>query len=71
MGEVSNPDTRHFFMQDYFMYVSLAGSDPDYVVIKVIMNPFINILWFGAIMMVAGLGYAFLKRIRRKYTSNP
>lgn len=71
MGEVSNPDTRHFLMRDYYMYVSITGTDPDYIVIKAIMNPFINILWFGAIMMIAGIGYAFLKRIKRQFPNNP
>ena len=71
MGEVSNPDTRHFLMRDYYMYVSIAGKDPDYIVIKAIMNPFINILWFGAILMVAGLSYAFVKRMRRKFSNFP
>jgi cytochrome c-type biogenesis protein CcmF len=70
MGDVYNPDTRHFFLKDYYTYISFASSEPDYIVINAILNPYINVLWVGAIVMTFGLGYAFWRRIRRKNISN-
>jgi cytochrome c-type biogenesis protein CcmF len=66
MGDVYNPATRHLLMKDYYMYISYASSEPDYIVIKAIMNPYINLLWIGAIVMTFGLAFAFWKRIRMK-----
>ena len=70
MGAVYNPDTRHFFMRDYYTYISHANVEPDFIVIKAIMNPYINILWAGAIIMTAGFSYAFWRRIRKKASAN-
>jgi cytochrome c biogenesis factor len=70
MGDVYNPDTRHFLMKDYYTFISFASAEPDYIVIRAIMNPYINILWFGAMMMTTGLTYAFWKRIRKKKSGN-
>lgn len=66
MGDVYNPDTRHFLLRDYYTYISFASNDPDYIVIKAIMNPYINILWAGAFIMTFGLAYAFWRRMKRK-----
>ncbi|MCX6243795.1 MAG: cytochrome c biogenesis protein CcsA [Bacteroidetes bacterium] len=64
MGNVYNPDTRHFLWKDYYAYISSTGEKPaDFIVIKAIMNPFINVLWTGAILMVLGMTYAFWRRI--------
>ena len=65
MGNVYNPDTRHFLWKDYYTYVSSVGKEPEYIVIKAIMNPYINVLWAGSILMVSGLAYAFWRRIRK------
>jgi cytochrome c-type biogenesis protein CcmF len=66
MGDVYNPDTRHFLWKDYYTYISSAGKSPDdYIVVKAIMNPYINVLWAGAILMIAGFSYAFVRRARR------
>lgn len=64
MGAVYNPSTRHFPMMDYYTYIAQVGEEPDYIVIKTIMNPFINVLWAGAILMVFGLGYTTIRRLR-------
>jgi cytochrome c biogenesis factor len=64
MGAVYNPSTRHFPLTDYYTYVSQVGEGPDYIVIKAIMNPYINILWAGALLMVFGLAYSTFRRIR-------
>jgi cytochrome c-type biogenesis protein CcmF len=64
MGDVYNPDTKHFFGRDYYMYISYTGNKPDYIVVKGIMNPYINVLWAGAIIMICGLAYSFFRRIR-------
>jgi len=70
MGDVYNPDTRHFFTRDYYTYISYVSPFPDYIVIKAIMNPYINILWAGAIIMTIGLIYAFIRRLRRGLPTN-
>ncbi len=66
MGYVYNPDTKHFFSRDYYMYISFVGKDPDYIVVKGIMNPYINVLWLGSVLIVAGFAYAFARRVRRR-----
>jgi cytochrome c-type biogenesis protein CcmF len=64
MGDVYNPDTRHFLSRDFYMYISFVGQDPDYIVVKVIMNPYINILWAGAVIMTLGFAWSYYRRIR-------
>ena len=66
MGAVYNPDTRHFLTRDYYTYISHANREPDFIVIKAIMNPYINILWAGAVLMISGFAYAFWRRVRIK-----
>lgn len=70
MGAVYNPATRHFLNRDYYTYIAHVGNEPDYIVIKVIMNPYINVLWGGAILMTIGLGYSAWRRIRSRLSSN-
>jgi cytochrome c-type biogenesis protein CcmF len=70
MGDVYNPDTRHFLWTDYYTYISSAGKAPDYIVVKVIVNPFINVLWTGAIMMIAGFSWAFIRRLKKRQINN-
>ena len=67
MGAVHNPDTRHFILRDYYIYVSAVGNNPDYIVIRAIMNPYINILWAGGILMMVGMGWAFSRRAHRRW----
>ena len=69
MGAVYNPDTRHYLNRDYYTYISAVGSEPEYIVIKAIMNPYINLLWAGCLLMGAGFGWAFLRRVRRRWVS--
>lgn len=70
MGAVYNPETRHYPLMDYYTYISQVGEGPDYIVIKAIMNPFINVLWAGALLMISGLAYATVRKIRlRRKTS--
>lgn len=70
MGDVYNPDTRHFLWADYYMYISSTGQNDEYIVIKAIVNPYINVLWGGAILMVAGFSYAFYRRLRKRPVSS-
>lgn len=71
MGAVYNPDTRHFIDRDYYTYIATVGMEErDYIVIKAIMNPFINVLWVGCIVMTVGFGWAFWRRARRRWVSN-
>ncbi|MCX6248690.1 MAG: cytochrome c biogenesis protein CcsA [Bacteroidetes bacterium] len=72
MGDVYNPDTRHFLWKDYYTYISSSGinEENDYIVIKAILNPYINVLWAGAILMTIGFSYAFLRRMRKRLLNN-
>jgi len=70
MGAVYNPDTRHFLNRDYYAYIANVSKDPDYIVVKAIMNPYINILWLGAVIMTIGFAIAFFKRARHRWQSN-
>ncbi|MEI6898528.1 MAG: hypothetical protein WCL00_01520, partial [Bacteroidota bacterium] len=66
MGAVYNPDTRHLVTRDYYMYISHVSDDPDFIVITAIMNPYIVILWTGAVIMIAGFAYSYWRRVRKK-----
>jgi cytochrome c biogenesis factor len=71
MGDVYNPATKRMLTKDYYTYISYASSQPDYIVINAIINPYINILWAGAIVMTIGFILAFRKRIRSREHSLP
>jgi len=71
MGAVYNPATEHYAMMDYYTYIAQVGDKPDYIVIKAIMNPFINVLWAGSLIMVFGLVYSTVRRIRLRRQSMP
>jgi cytochrome c-type biogenesis protein CcmF len=70
MGAVYNPDTRHFLGRDYYTYIATVSKDPDYIVIKAIMNPNINVLWLGSVVMTLGLAIAFVRRARKRWLGN-
>lgn len=70
MGAVYNPDTRHFLGRDYYTYVADVSKEPDYIVIKAIMNPYINVLWLGSIVMTVGFAIAFARRAHRRWLGN-
>jgi cytochrome c-type biogenesis protein CcmF len=70
MGNVYNPDTRHFPLKDYYTYISSAGQNDEYIVVKTIMNPFINILWAGAMLMIAGFGVAIFRNLKGRRPHN-
>lgn len=70
MGNVYNPDTKHFLSKDYYTYISFVGVDPDYIVIRTIMNPWINVLWLGAILITGGAAFAFYRRVRLRNINN-
>jgi cytochrome c biogenesis factor len=70
MGAVYNPDTRHFLARDYYTYIANVSAEPDYIVIKAIMNPYINILWLGSFIMIGGFSVAFIRRARRRWLEN-
>jgi cytochrome c-type biogenesis protein CcmF len=64
MGAVYNPDTKHFPGRDFYTYIATVSKEPDYIVIKTIMNPNINVLWLGSIVMLGGLTLSFIRRSR-------
>jgi len=63
MGDVYNPDTRNFLLKDYYMYIASVGKTSDFIVIKAILNPYINVLWFGSFVMLVGFIWALVKRV--------
>jgi cytochrome c biogenesis factor len=69
MGAVYNPDTRHLLARDYYTYISHVSEEPDYIVINAIMNPYINVLWLGALVMTGGFFFAFWRRMKRSKLS--
>ncbi|MFZ4523077.1 MAG: cytochrome c biogenesis protein CcsA [Bacteroidales bacterium] len=70
MGAVYNPDTRHFLGRDYYTYIANVSKEPDYIVIKAIMNPYINVLWLGSVVMTFGFAFAFVRRARKRWQGN-
>jgi len=70
MGAVYNPDTRHFPGRDYYTYIANVSKEPDYIVIKAIMNPYINVLWLGSVIMITGFAIAFTRRARKRWLGN-
>lgn len=46
------------------VFVQILTRDNDFVVVKSIVFPFINLMWFGAILMFAGIIISLFKRIR-------
>jgi cytochrome c-type biogenesis protein CcmF len=70
MGAVYNPDTRHFPGRDYYTYIADVSKEPEYIVIKAIMNPYINILWLGSLVMTIGFAIAFVRRARKRWLGN-
>ncbi|MBN1198243.1 MAG: hypothetical protein JXA23_02745, partial [Bacteroidales bacterium] len=71
MGNVYNPDTRHFLLKDYYTYIATTGKEDEYIVIKTIINPYINVLWLGSLIMIAGFLWSLIRRIRRAGQSDP
>jgi len=70
MGAVYNPDTRHFLGRDYYTFIANVSAEPDYIVIKSIMNPYINVLWLGSVIMIVGFVIAFVRRARKRWLGN-
>jgi cytochrome c biogenesis factor len=64
MGDVYNPDTRHFPLKDYYTYIASVGPASEYIVIKTILNPYINVLWLGSLIMLTGFVWALIRRWR-------
>jgi cytochrome c-type biogenesis protein CcmF len=64
MGNVYNPDTRHELWRDYYTYIAAAEEEPDYIVIRTMLNPWINIMWTGIFIMAAGFVWALIRRVK-------
>ena len=52
-----HPETSEFT-------IGLNTRQKDWVVIKALEKPFINVLWFGTLVLMAGFGIAMTRRIR-------
>jgi len=63
MGAVYNPVTRSFLLKDYYMYIASVGESSGFIVIKAILNPYINILWLGTMVMLVGFVWSIYKRV--------
>lgn len=48
--------------------IDVKQQDPkdDYIVLKVLVFPFINMLWIGVLIMVAGFLMSLVNRVTRK-----
>ena len=65
MGNVYNPDTKHFLLKDYYTYIGSTDEKSTYIVIKSIMNPYINVLWLGSLVMLFGFCWALIRRLKQ------
>ncbi len=72
IGKV-NPDTKQITIRvaqtnGVKMPISIAENAPrtDYVVLEATVNPGINLVWIGCILMLSGLAIALVFRIRQK-----
>ncbi len=52
-----HPETNQFT-------IGFNARQKDWVVIKAIEKPFINILWIGMLVLMAGFGIAMVRRFR-------
>ena len=52
-----HPDTQEFT-------ISVSSRQKDWVVLKAIEKPFINILWLGTLLLVTGFTLALSRRYR-------
>ncbi len=66
MGDVYNPDTRNLLLKDYYIFIASVGKTSDFIVIKAILNPYINVLWLGSLVMLLGFVWALMKRVRSR-----
>jgi cytochrome c-type biogenesis protein CcmF len=73
IGKV-NPDTKQITIEVAKMSaakipISIAEDAPrtDYIVLEATINPGINIVWLGCILMLLGLGIAMIFRIRQRF----
>jgi cytochrome c-type biogenesis protein CcmF len=73
IGKV-NPDTKQITISvaqtnGVKMPISIAENAPrtDYVVLEATVNPGINLVWTGCILMLSGLAIALVFRIRQKF----
>ena len=51
--------------------VSVSRNKRDFIVVKAVINPYINLIWAGALITFAGLFIAALKRLNRIKKENP
>lgn len=45
--------------------VSAWEDRPDFIVVKVVINPYINLIWLGVLVMFVGMGMAWYRRHRQ------
>jgi len=55
----AKPDQQTFTLQ-----VAEEKEKPDYITLKALHKPYINVLWFGFLLMMAGFVVALVRRIR-------
>jgi cytochrome c-type biogenesis protein CcmF len=73
-GFSPNPDSRHYWNKDIFVYVTAIAlktnqNGAEFIAIKVYEFPLINVLWLGVIVMTIGFGistYARVKQLKGK-----
>jgi cytochrome c-type biogenesis protein CcmF len=74
MGAVYTPDTKHFINKDIFTYVMYAlkgetKDNPELVIIKSTIFPYIKVMWMGGIIMLSGFLLSIIKRRKFRVAS--
>jgi len=81
-GELINEDA---FVEQLGLKLRFEGVSPDnhsinvgfyekkedFIVIKAVIFPYMNVLWFGIVLMFSGLTYAIIRRVKLKKDDEP
>jgi cytochrome c-type biogenesis protein CcmF len=52
------------------IFASITQNKPDFIVLKAVINPYINLVWAGALITFAGLAAAIVNRVKRRRKQN-
>jgi cytochrome c-type biogenesis protein CcmF len=59
-----DPETETFHIR----VSEKVSNTNDFIIMKAIIFPFINILWIGCLVMIVGISISILQRVRRTIT---
>lgn len=52
------------------IFVSITQNKPDFIVLKAVINPYINLVWAGSFITFFGLAAAIVNRVKRRRKQN-